>query len=640
MKNRITSVLVSCMILILSYTYSLSEVPGSGVSDDAHNVLIILIDALRADHLGCYGYERETSPHIDELSKSSVVFNQAISPSSWTKPSIPSLFTSLYPSRHGVFEGSSKDTEGHITSDILQDTLITMAEVFRDNGYSTVAFIHNAQLRGFLGFSQGFDLYNDRAGDAEEINTSFLSWLETRPEVPFFAYLHYLDVHFPYQPPSPYDTIFGNYKSDIDFYSKEWKILRRRINDGEIELADEDLERMISLYDGELRYLDDQLGILLEELKARNLYDNTLLLVTADHGEEFLEHGKIGHGQSLYNELLHIPLIMKFPADSWRGSRIDRPVELVDLLPTLTDYLGWNPPIPSSGRSLLPFITGKETQDPETLHTYSELYHRGTYMRSIMKGRYKLIETYSANFRRTGPPSFLTNIHVGNRVEIEGELTGDHSFSATKIGIDDNQEDNDDEIEGIIEKIVDGGRGFTLMSLNIIPLPTVRVRGLSGESLSLENLEEGMCVKLNGHVKGSDEMEVNRIDLKEPKGRKYTLEGVIEDMTEAGKDTTVISMMNLQITVVHGINVDGDGVPVTDTIPEPALKVTELYDLESDPGERNNLSESLHQECQELKSLLSEEFPSVSALAGVIKPEAQDLDEETVDELRAIGYVE
>ena len=190
------------------------------------NVIIILVDALRADHVGVYGYTRDTTPNLDRFSQDAVIFSRAISQTSWTKPSIPSLFTSLYPTHHGVLEGSSKDTKGHITSDILQDSLVTIAETFREHDYKTVAFVQNAQLRGFLGFAQGFDLYDDRAGDADKINKSFESWLDQGHGEPFLAYLHYLDVHWPYQPPAPYDTIFGTYPADIDFNTDDCKVLR------------------------------------------------------------------------------------------------------------------------------------------------------------------------------------------------------------------------------------------------------------------------------------------------------------------------------------------------------------------------------------------------------------------------------
>src|SRR5437867_3877425 len=167
------------------------------------SVLLVLVDALRPDHLGCYGYGRPTSPVLDELASRSVLFENARAVSSWTKPSIPSLFTSLYPSQHGVFEGSAGGDGSAPESDVLPAEAKTLAEALKERGYATAAFVHNAQLRRQFGFDQGFDLYEETSKDAPAMVHRMLDWLrdgrgERRQGGPFFVYLHLLDVHWPY----------------------------------------------------------------------------------------------------------------------------------------------------------------------------------------------------------------------------------------------------------------------------------------------------------------------------------------------------------------------------------------------------------------------------------------------------------
>jgi arylsulfatase A-like enzyme len=629
---------ITSLFFIMLHSCSTERVGSSKTSGEKPNVIIILVDALRADHLGCYGYHMKTSPNIDELAGAGVLFSMAMSPSSWTKPSVPSLFTSLYPSRHGVFEGSSKDTRGYITSDILQDSLLTIAEVFHQNDYSTFAFVHNAHLKGFLGFSQGFDIYNDRAANVEEINSEFLHWLKEKSDQPFFAYLHYLDVHWPYRPPAPYDTIFGDFKSEIDFYSEEWKSLRDRINDGEMRLDGTDITKMISLYDGELRYLDDNLGVLFDELKKESLYNNTLFIITADHGEEFLEHGKIGHGQSLYGELLHIPLIMKFPGRKWEGKKVEYPAELIDILPTLIDYFSWQPIQSSDGHTLLGSITG-EKNDESFHHTYSELLHTGRYQRAFMEVPFKIIETYSGKIRRGASQTFLPDIHIGDRVEIKGMPGENDYFIADKISLDDNQDDDDVEIKGILSRTSDNNN-FMILGFKIVILPSVEVRGQDGEPFVLNNLREGMRVKLNGHMYNGDKIEVNRINVRRPDTKRYSLEGIIDSLVTKEKDSSYAYVAGIRILIDSETETGSDPRTGEDTRSTSSLTAIELFDLSIDPSETEDLSTTRKDITGELQVLMNHNFPSVISSIEVPSREVLQLDPETVEELKAIGYID
>jgi len=628
------AIVVTAFLIVL--LFDLYEKPRA-------NVIVILVDALRADHLGRYGYDRETTPALDSFSGAGVTFLGARSQSSWTKPSIPSLFTALYPSHHGVFEGSSKDTEGHITSDLLSDSLTTMAEVFRENGYSTAAFVHNAQLKGFLGFSQGFDTYQDGAGNAEEINRSFGAWLEGNGDQPFFVYLHYLDVHWPYQPPEPYETMFGTYPSAIDFNTEEWKSLRDRINQGEVTLSDNDIAKMIALYDGELRYLDDRLGELFSSLKERGLFDKTLIVVTADHGEEFLEHGRIGHGQALHDELLRIPLLIKFPGGRWAGREIDYPAESVDILPTLTDYLGWETIARSDGQSLIPVIASDEDGRDASGAAYSERLQKGEYQRAVIQGPFKLIETFSGNFRRAESTGLLRHIRVGDRVEIAGH-PGEEAFTvaADRIALDDNQTDDDDELEGPIMRGTLDGDGFRLMGFSVERVSDLAVKGLDGQKIAWEALEEGMRVKVNGHVREGGAFEADRVSIKDSDSEKYKLEGVVQGLKDMGTDSAVLSMMGCRIVVTSETETDQghQAEPSMSGSGSTVLERSELFNMAEDPGERRNLASAHPEIVRDLESLMDDSFPSIVRSGGGSSPAVQELDPKTVEELKAIGYIE
>lgn len=234
------------------------------------NVLLILIDALRPDHLGVYGYSRNTSPVIDDLARGGVVFENAVSPASWTKPAVASLLTGLDPLQHRVFTGNKRDTEGRITSDVLIEEHLTLAEVLRPAGYRTGGFVRNAHLRPFLGFAQGFDFYRADLGDAMEVTEHFLEWLQPGRKEKFFAYLHFLDVHWPYSPPDPFAKMFDPPEADLEFNEREtWKLLERKIRSGDMAVNEVDVEAMKALYDGEIRYIDAALGQLFANLRDR-----------------------------------------------------------------------------------------------------------------------------------------------------------------------------------------------------------------------------------------------------------------------------------------------------------------------------------------------------------------------------------
>jgi arylsulfatase len=324
------------------------------------NVLIVVIDALRPDHLGCYGYARPTSPTLDALAKRGVLFADAASPSTYTRAAVPSIFSSVHPAAHGVFSQGRQ-------VEVLSDEYTTLAEALKARGYRTAAFMPNPSLHHTFNFDQGFDLYDDNfpmgQGPAYEvyetarkINGRALRWFRGDPEKPFFAYLHYRDVHGPYVPPPPYDTMFpttgaGRPLTPGQYRSQPLDI--RRPN------RYRDLDSYINQYDGEIRYTDDRIAELLDTLKKEGLLDNTVLFITADHGEAFLEHGAWTHGTDVYQELIRVPLLLVLPEDDHAGQRVEVPVQTIDIYPTVLALLGSEIPAALQGKSLFDAIEGR-----------------------------------------------------------------------------------------------------------------------------------------------------------------------------------------------------------------------------------------------------------------------------------------
>jgi arylsulfatase A-like enzyme len=333
---------------------------------------MIVIDCLRADHLGVNGYHRPTTPALDSVAAEGLSFTQAISQSSWTRPSMPTLLTGLYPSEHGILE-LERNEEGAVIGPILADEVDTLAERLDSAGYTSLLFGEQYQLSKRFGLAQGFEHYRNNIGGAEGINRRFLKWLDGNQPQRFFSLLHYFDIHWPYCPPPSSRGTFDVGGGEVDFCRGSRK-LRIAIRRGEVELTEADLQTMIALYDEELLTLDRTLATLFEDLRKRQLWDNTLVIITSDHGEEFLEHGSIGHKNSLYDELIRVPVIIRPPAD-WRverGGLSDALIESRDVVATIEDAAGLE--TTTSARSLLPWLEDSTPEEREFVVSESSAY--------------------------------------------------------------------------------------------------------------------------------------------------------------------------------------------------------------------------------------------------------------------------
>ncbi len=334
---------------------------ANGKQPARSNVLLVVIDALRADGLHCYGNPRPTSPNIDALAARSLLYERVLASAPWTVPAVASLLTSTPPSLHG-----------HIRAeDRLSDELLTLPEALKEEGYATAAFSYHPWVSPELGFDQGFEATDfhvlRRGGGVKhdtEVTDAALRWIEAaaaaRPVRPFFAYLHYMGPHSPYAPPrEAMMSVLGHIPvppalsarlaglSRPRFYPALMKATQR----GEVTSADAAYLR--ALYDAEILVVDREIGRLQAGLRATGVDISTLVVVTSDHGEAFLEHGKMLHTDSVYQEMLHVPLIVALP-EQRAGRRLAHWVQQVDIAPTVLDALRLPRPPQMQGISRLP----------------------------------------------------------------------------------------------------------------------------------------------------------------------------------------------------------------------------------------------------------------------------------------------
>ena len=310
------------------------------------NVLVIVIDSLRARNLSCYGYERNTTPAIDSLAAEGTLWANCISQSSWTLPSMTSMLTGLTVRSHGA--GRRDDTEF-----MLHPEAPFLPNLARDRGYRTYGHFNVIYLDGDHGFSRGFDTFHcerETEASAGVVVDGFSDWLGSLEDgEKFFAVLHLFDPHMPYDPPAPFNTMFGPL---ADPFRTRWLASE----EGEI-LDPENRHHYMSLYDGEIAYTDMEVGRLLARLRREGLAENTIVVVVADHGEEFLEHGRTFHGHAFYQEVVHVPMIISGPGVP-RGVVDSSWVGLFDLSPTILGLLSSEPDPLIEGVDVLAYAHG------------------------------------------------------------------------------------------------------------------------------------------------------------------------------------------------------------------------------------------------------------------------------------------
>ncbi len=354
------------------------EPPLPELEDTRPNILLISLDALRADHLGAYGHGNATSPFLDHLAAEGLLFTQSFVNTHGTPPSHATLFSSLYQESHRVsYEPKLEDWRPHQ----VPSGLPWLPTLLRQAGYQTFGVTDGGFMGEGFGFGQGFDRFDDGGDGIDSRARALRKMLGEASEGPIFAFLHTYEIHSPYLPPPPYGDLFGQHDSDLEPTSEALRALQNDASD----LDREDFAFLKAQYDGGIRFTDDRLRELFAELDATGFLDHALVVITSDHGEEFGEHGGLLHRDTLYEELLRVPLIFWGSALTTRG--IDRRlVTTIDVAPTLLRAVGMEPDPRMVGRDLL----AAEQAPIEFAQIYAQYADRRL---SVRTERWKLIES-------------------------------------------------------------------------------------------------------------------------------------------------------------------------------------------------------------------------------------------------------
>lgn len=391
MKHTLrTALCAGIMMIVIGSGWTASDpMPKVRERMSGSNIVICLMDAATTHHMSCYGYNRKTTPNIDAFAKKSVFFKNAFSQACYTMSSSGSLNTGLYAEHHEIYQVGPG----------LPDSFTTMAEIMKANGFATAMFCTNGFANAEYGFAQGYDYCpslkgNDRSGKTPYLmggemilQQSVNDWLEKNRNNRIFAYIHLIPPHSNYEPADkflkkwaiPYE---GAPKTDADTLIA--------MQNGHKPHTQKDVEYIRDKYDENMLYADYNVGLLIDKLKSLELWDNTLFIVIADHGEAFMEHGDFLHNTTLYDEMIHIPMIFKFPKEVRTHNKVvNGIVESIDIIPTLADLCGIQLTHPIDGKSLtsLVFTDQKSIKD----YTFSRSAHGITPKLSVRSRQYKYI---------------------------------------------------------------------------------------------------------------------------------------------------------------------------------------------------------------------------------------------------------
>ena len=342
-------------------------------------VIFMIADTLRRDHLEAWGYERPTAPFLTQLAAEGTRFADNISQGTWTKVSVPSIFSSLYPTSNGI----------STTPDRLPSSVTSMPEVFRDAGYATLSTSSISLTGRQSNLHQGVEVLHEAASiDNDDLGHSWsksartfvdrlVPWLEDHRDAPFFIFLHVMDPHDPFEPYRPYDTAWAKPGSG-EVHRERIDTIREALPGGsrrqadlwfdiDVEAAGVDRAAFIAheldWYDGSIRGMDAEVARLFETLRELGLDDDTLLVFMSDHGEEFLEHGRHGHGNSAYGEMVNVPLFFWWPGVVPAGAVVDEVVQSIDVMPTVLELAGLSVPEQAQGQSLVPLMATPDAPD-------------------------------------------------------------------------------------------------------------------------------------------------------------------------------------------------------------------------------------------------------------------------------------
>jgi arylsulfatase A-like enzyme len=583
------------------------------------NIIVYLVDTLRRDHLATYGYSRDTSPRLTAFAADAVRFDNAYTPSSWTRPAVASLLTGLAPARHGV----------STRLDRVPQRVRLAGEYLGAAGYWTAAVVTNPNVLPVWGFERGFQRFTDieseaKAGRADDVNEAVSLYLRERADAaggtegasgsaaPFFLYLHTMDPHEPYEPPAPYDelwpeTLTPEVASRYASPPPGWVV------------------RALQLYDGEISFNDEQFGRLLERLEEEGLYRDSLIVFTADHGEEFLERSALGHGQTLFEAVVQVPLLIKLPGNAHAGKVVDDPASLVDLLPTVLALLGEPIPDGLDGRNLMTAIESAGDSEPAPPPIFLDLDLVGrsgepNVSAGVIVGSHKYVENSRPNAQRRlydleRDPRERSNLAYSS-------ADGDEALRDRLARLLADYR-NADEFGIHLWVRSPGGAGL------LYARGTLETEG-SFERIRRTGLEEGDHLDLTpDHRRLDFELLLGAGDLADRPG-----DGIAFSVHPPGAALRLVSL-----------EVNGEAVPVFRGVGEgaPGVRVGADRPLVIDPADPDLAIAGIHELAAGEPAGGSRAGSGPVATLGVVarsRGEMSDLSDESVRRLRALGYVE
>ena len=519
------------------------------------NIVIYLIDTMRRDHVGVYGYERNTTPRMDELAQDAVVFEEAYAPSGWTKPSVGTVLSGVNPPRHGAI------TRSHA----LPEDVKVLGEYLSPLGYHTAAIVTNPNIIPFWGFDQGFDTFYDvreetrtRRVNADTVTEWTIRHLAQAIQSPWFLYIHTMDPHSPYEPPAPYDAMF------TDDPAKGLPSPAGIAPD----TPEDVFHSTVARYDAEIAFNDAQFGLLMDYLKQQGLYQDALIIVVADHGEEFLDHEEAGHGHTLYQELVHIPMMIKWPGNEYGGSRARFRSGLIDVVPTVLSYLGAELPAELEGMAVLPLLSGAAPADPNRVLYFDLDLVRANggalnVSQAVLAGAYKYVEVAS-------PEERCMLFDLGRDPEEKSNLFGDDSAVVRRLD------------EQLNSYVADSTAGLHLRLVN--------------EGGTTDRVVEGL-LKTDGHFVAVREVQLEEGDqaVVDATGQKITFRFTLYNcphptggkpkwLVDEDQLSFEVSPAGAEVRVERLVNQEGETLPLFVGLAKRRVEVLPVGFKRSDPA--------------------------------------------------------
>jgi len=377
----------------------------------AKNAILLMIDTLRADFNTCYGAKNMKTPVLDKLASEGVMFENFCAVEDWTKPSCATMLTGLYPVTHKT------QTENVV----LPKNVRMISEEIKARGIQTAAFIANGYISEKFGFKRGWDYYENyiREGkptEAENVYGKVTEWIEKNKDSRFFAYVHIIDPHVPYDPPEDFLRLYDPAPYSGPIKPRMTHIQLEEIKKGKMDVTDRDKERLVSLYKGEISYHDKYLGWFMQKLADMGMLEDTIIIATADHGEEFWEHGSVGHGHSIYQELVHIPLVVYWKGKLEPGSKVSENYDHTIIAPTIMDALGLDFPNYFEGKSVLPRIFGQHNEYPHAGLTNHQSERMGVWSGKIKLQMHGPLKTFLYDLEKD--PMCMTNLQKSHQITL------------------------------------------------------------------------------------------------------------------------------------------------------------------------------------------------------------------------------